>query len=134
MAALETPPDGPLDARERALWMLKRSWPGYETGVTGDGLWLAVSATERHPEPLQAGSAAELDAAIRADCERRLAAYKAAGVVFDAGGHFPGHEDWWQARIPLPDGEQVVTALTRAGLLDKLDELSGGAPDAPDTG
>jgi hypothetical protein len=33
---------------------------------------------------------------------------------------------WWQAVIPEPTGEQVITRYTLGHLLDKLDELTGG--------
>ena len=33
---------------------------------------------------------------------------------------------WWQAVIPEPNGEQVITRYTLGHLLDKLDELTGG--------
>ena len=34
----------------------------------------------------------------------------------------------WQARIPEPDGEHVISRYTLRELLDRLDELTGGAP------
>ena len=66
----------------------------------------------------------------------RLAAFRAAhpGVMIGADGHFPGHADWYQARIPLRDGEHVITGHTLRELLDKLDEAFGAAPDADDSG
>ena len=33
---------------------------------------------------------------------------------------------YWQALIPEPDGETVITRYTLRELLDKLDELAGG--------
>ena len=33
---------------------------------------------------------------------------------------------WWQAVIPEPNGEQVITRYTLGQLLYKLDELTGG--------
>ena len=33
---------------------------------------------------------------------------------------------WWQAVIPEPGGERVVTRYTLRALLAKLDELMGG--------
>jgi hypothetical protein len=35
----------------------------------------------------------------------------------------------WQARIPEPNGETILTRFTLRALLDKLDELTG-QPDA----
>jgi len=51
----------------------------------------------------------------------RLAAFRAAhpAVVIGAG------HGWWQAVIPEPDGETVVTRYTLRELLDKLDGLTG---------
>jgi hypothetical protein len=37
----------------------------------------------------------------------------------------------WQARIPEPDGETVITRYTLRELLDKLDELTGERDDQP---
>jgi hypothetical protein len=34
----------------------------------------------------------------------------------------------WQARITEPDGEHVISRYTLRELLDRLDELTGGAP------
>ncbi len=34
----------------------------------------------------------------------------------------------WQARIPEPDGERIISRYTLRELLDKLDELSGEVP------
>jgi hypothetical protein len=42
------------------------------------------------------------------------------GVMIGSG------RGWWQAVIPEPDGEQVITRYTRGQLLDKLEELPGG--------
>jgi len=52
----------------------------------------------------------------------RLARFRQAhpSVMVGAG------RGWWQAVIPTPDGEQVITRYTLAQLLDKLDELTGG--------
>jgi hypothetical protein len=37
----------------------------------------------------------------------------------------------WQARIPEPDGETVITRYTLRELLDKLDELTTGHDGRP---
>jgi len=37
---------------------------------------------------------------------------------------------WWQALIPEPDGERVITRYTLRDLLDKLDQLTGTPPGA----
>ena len=37
----------------------------------------------------------------------------------------------WQARIPEPDGETVITRYTLRELLDKLDELTDEQDDQP---
>jgi protein-tyrosine-phosphatase len=52
----------------------------------------------------------------------RLARFRQAhpGVMVGAG------RGWWQAVIPEPDGEQVITRYTLGQLLDRLDELIGG--------
>jgi protein-tyrosine-phosphatase len=52
----------------------------------------------------------------------RLARFRQAhpGVMVGAG------RGWWQAVIPEPDGEQVITRHTLGQLLDRLDELIGG--------
>jgi hypothetical protein len=52
----------------------------------------------------------------------RLARFRQAhpGVMVGAG------RGWWQAVIPEPNGEQVITRYTLGHLLDKLDELTGG--------
>lgn len=52
----------------------------------------------------------------------RLAAFREAhpDVMIGAGA------GWWQAVIPEPGGERVVTRYTLRALLDKLDELMGG--------
>jgi len=34
----------------------------------------------------------------------------------------------WQARIPEPAGEHVISRYTLRELLDRLDELTGGVP------
>jgi hypothetical protein len=38
-----------------------------------------------------------------------------------------GH-GWWQALIPEPDGERVITRYTLRELLDKLDQLTATPP------
>jgi hypothetical protein len=50
----------------------------------------------------------------------RLARFRQAnpGLMIGAG------RGWWQAVIPEPDGEQVITRYTLQQLLDKLDELT----------
>ena len=50
----------------------------------------------------------------------RLARFRQAhpGVMVGAG------RGWWQAVIPEPNGEHVITRHTLARLLDKLDELT----------
>ena len=65
---------------------------------------------------LEAGGPGEPDQVMR------LAAFREAhpGVTVGAG------RGWWQAVIPEPDGERVVTRYTLKALLDKLDELTGG--------
>jgi len=35
---------------------------------------------------------------------------------------------WWQARIPEPDGELIITRYTLRELLDKLDQLAAIPP------
>ena len=45
------------------------------------------------------------------------------GVVIGAG------EGWWQARIPEPDGELVITRYTLRELLNKLDQLTSPSPE-----
>ena len=51
----------------------------------------------------------------------RLARFRQAhpGVMVGAG------RGWWQAVIPEPNGEQVITRHTLGQLLDRLDELTG---------
>jgi hypothetical protein len=51
----------------------------------------------------------------------RLARFRQAhpGVMVGAG------RGWWQAVIPEPNGEQVITRYTLGQLLDKLDEMTG---------
>jgi hypothetical protein len=60
-----------------------------------------------------------------ADQVRRLHQFRRDhdGVVINAG---PG---WWQARIPEPAGEQVITRYTLRELLDKLDQLTTPSPE-----
>ena len=55
----------------------------------------------------------------------RLQAFRAAHteVIIGDGGFAV-----WQARIPEPNGEHVISRYTLRELLDKLDELTGGAP------
>ncbi len=55
----------------------------------------------------------------------RLQAFRAAHpeVIIDDGGF-----GVWQARIPEPDGERIISRYTLRELLDKLAELTGGAP------
>jgi hypothetical protein len=45
-----------------------------------------------------------------------------ADVVIDSGS------GWWQARIPEPAGERVITRYTLRELLDKLDQLTAPSP------
>ena len=40
----------------------------------------------------------------------------------------------WQARIPEPNGERVISRYTLRELLDKLDELTGDHGNQPDGG
>jgi len=40
----------------------------------------------------------------------------------------------WQARIPEPDGEHVISRYTLRELLDKLDELTGEYRSQPCSG
>jgi hypothetical protein len=51
----------------------------------------------------------------------RLAAFREAhpDVMISAG------TGWWQAVIPEPDGERVITRYWLKALLDSLDELTG---------
>jgi hypothetical protein len=51
----------------------------------------------------------------------RLGRFRQAhpGVMVGAG------RGWWQAVIPEPNGEQVITRYTLGQLLDRLDELTG---------
>ena len=44
--------------------------------------------------------------------------------------NYPGFGTW-QARIPEPDGETVITRYTLRELLDKLDELTTGHDRRP---
>jgi hypothetical protein len=46
------------------------------------------------------------------------------GVVIGTG------EGWWQALIPEPNGERVITRYTLRELLDKLDQVTGIPPAA----
>ena len=60
----------------------------------------------------------EYDQVLRLDRFRR----SHPAVVVGAGN------GWWQAVIPVPDGEIVTTRYTLRALLDKLDELINGDP------
>ncbi len=40
----------------------------------------------------------------------------------------------WQARMPMPNGEHVISRFTLCELLDKLDELTGEHRSQPDSG
>ena len=40
----------------------------------------------------------------------------------------------WQARVPEPDGEHVISRYTLRELLDKLDELTGEHRSQSDSG
>ena len=55
----------------------------------------------------------------------RLQGFRAAHpeVIIGDGGF-----GVWQARIPEPDGERIISRYTLRELLDKLAELTGGAP------
>jgi hypothetical protein len=44
--------------------------------------------------------------------------------VMIGGGH-----GWWQARIPEPNGERIITRYTLRELLDQLDQLICTWPD-----
>jgi transcriptional regulator with XRE-family HTH domain len=59
-----------------------------------------------------------------------------AGALLSAIGAFRDTPDdggfgTWQARIPEPDGETVITRYTLRELLDKLDELTTGHDGRP---
>ena len=58
----------------------------------------------------------------------RLQAFRAAHpeVIIGDGG-----SGVWQARIPEPDGETVITRYTLSELLDRLDELTTGPNGQP---
>ena len=58
----------------------------------------------------------------------RLRAFRAAHpeVIIGSGGF-----GTFQARIPEPSGETVITRYRLAELLDRLDELTGGPGAAP---
>jgi len=49
------------------------------------------------------------------------------GVIIGSGGF-----GTWQARIPQPDGETVITRYTLRELLDKLSDLTTRHDDQPD--
>lgn len=71
------------------------------------------------------GSRARPELRLTADepCQvMRLQAFRAAhrDVIIETGEF-----GTWQARIPEPNGETVVTRHTLKPLLDKLDELTG---------
>ena len=51
------------------------------------------------------------------------------GVIISDGGF-----GVWQARIPEPGGERVISRYTLRELLDKLDELTGEHRSQPDSG
>ncbi len=59
----------------------------------------------------------------------RLQAFRAAHpeVIIGDGGF-----GVWQARIPEPNGEHVISRYTLCELLDKLDELAIEQPNRPD--
>jgi hypothetical protein len=61
----------------------------------------------------------------------RLMAFREAypQVIIGDGGF-----GTWQARIPEPDGEIVITRYRLAELLDKLDELTVGKPGQEQAG
>ena len=61
----------------------------------------------------------------------RLAAYRDAHPDVIIGTL--GFGAVWQARIPEPSGEDVITRYSLAELLDRLDGLDG-EPDPPDSG
>jgi hypothetical protein len=61
----------------------------------------------------------EPDQVLRLDQFRR----DHPGVAIGAG------DGWWQARIPEPDGERVITRYTLRELLDKLDQPTSTPPD-----
>ena len=69
--------------------------------------------------PLLQAVPGEPDQILRLDQFRR----DHAGVTIGAG------HGWWQALIPEPDGERVITRYTLHELLDKLDQLTGTLPD-----
>jgi hypothetical protein len=60
----------------------------------------------------------------------RLQAFRAAHpeVIIGDGGF-----GVWQARIPEPDGERIISRYTLRELLDKLDELIGEHRSQSDT-
>ena len=68
-------------------------------------------------------------AAEEPDQVPRLLAFRAAhpGVILGEGGF-----GTWQARIPEPDGETVVSRYRLCELLDRLDQLTGQHHDQPD--
>ncbi len=59
----------------------------------------------------------------------RLEAFRAAHreVIIGDGGF-----GVWQARIPEPDGERIISRYTLRELLDKLGELIGECRSQPD--
>ena len=61
----------------------------------------------------------------------RLQVFRAAHpeVIIGDGGF-----GVWQARIPEPNGEHVISRYTLRELLDKLGELTGGHHSQPDIG
>jgi hypothetical protein len=62
----------------------------------------------------------ELDQVLRLDQFRR----DHSGVTIGAG------HGWWQALIPEPNGERVITRYTLRELLDTLDQFTGTPPGA----
>ena len=59
----------------------------------------------------------------------RLLAFRAAHPAVIIGA---GEFGTWQALIPAPDGETVVSRHRLCELLDRLDELTGQHHDQPD--
>ena len=61
----------------------------------------------------------------------RLQAFRAVypEVIIGDGGF-----GVWQARIPEPDGERIISRYTLRELLDKLGELTGGRRGQPNGG
>jgi hypothetical protein len=59
------------------------------------------------------------------DQELRLHRFRRDHAEVVIGGGY----GWWQARIPEPNGERVVTRYTLRELLDRLDQLTGTGSD-----